>query len=61
MQIWLKKYFLHELLLFFVRLLCSISFCFGPFEMRQFKNNCSGLKTDWGLPPAAAIYGMCIM
>ena len=23
----------------FVRLLCSINFCFGPVEMRQFKNN----------------------
>ena len=26
--------------------------------MRPFKNNCSGLKIDWGSPPAAAIYGM---
>ena len=24
--------------------------------MRQFKNNCSGLKIDWGSPPGAAIY-----
>ena len=29
--------------------------------MRQFKNNCSGLKIDWGFPPVAAIYGMHIM
>ena len=43
-----------------MRLLCSISFCFGPFELRQFKSNCSGLKTDWGSPSAAAIYGMRI-
>ena len=26
-------------ILSYVRLLCSINFCFGPFEMRQFKNN----------------------
>jgi len=51
---------LHEFLLFYVRLLCSINFCFGPVEMRQFKNNCSGLKIDWGSPPGAAIYGMRI-
>ena len=43
-----------------MRLLCSINFCFGPVEMRQFKNNCSGLKIDWGSPPGAAIYGMHI-
>ena len=31
-------------------------------EMWQFKNNCSGLKIDWGSPPTprAAIYGMHI-
>ena len=40
-------FFLHEFLLFYVRLLCSINFCFGPVEMRQFKNKCSGLKIDW--------------
>ena len=44
-----KSFFLHEFLLFYVRLLCSINFCFGPVEMRQFKNNCSGLKIDWDL------------
>ena len=38
-------------LLFYVRLLCSINFGFGPVEMRQFKNNCSGLKIGWGSPP----------
>ena len=43
-----------------MRLLCSISFCFGPVEMRQFKNNCGGLKIDCGSPPGAAIYGMRI-
>ena len=43
-----------------MRLLCSINFCFGSVEMRQFKNNCSGLKIDWGSPPVAAIYGMRI-
>ena len=53
-----KKDFLHEFVLFYVRLLCSINFCFGPVEMRQF--NCSGLKIDWGSPPGAAIYGMRI-
>ena len=40
MQIWLKNE-LHEFLLFYVRLLCSINFRFGPFEIRQFKPNCS--------------------
>ncbi len=49
-----KKLFLHECLLFYVRLLCSINFCFGPVEMRQFKNNCSGLKIDWGSPPGCS-------
>ena len=39
-----KKLFLHGFLLFYVRLLRSFNFCFGPFELRQFKNNCSGLK-----------------
>ena len=48
-------------LLFYVRLLCSFNFYFGPVEMRQFKNDCSGLKIDWGSPPGAAIYGMHIM
>jgi len=41
-----KEDFLHELLLFYVRLLCSINFCFGPVELRQFQNNCSDLKID---------------
>ena len=36
--------------LFYMRLLCSIDFCFGPFEMRQFKHNGNGLKIDWDLP-----------
>ena len=36
--------------LFYMRLLCSINFCFGPFEMRQFKHNGNGLKIDWDLP-----------
>ena len=42
-----KNDFLHEFLPFYVRLLCSINFCFGSLEMRQFKNNCIGLKIDW--------------
>ena len=37
-----------------MRLLCSINFCFGPVEMRKFKNNCSGLKIDWGSPPGCS-------
>ena len=36
--------------LFYVRSLCSINFCSGSVEMRQFKNNCSGLKIDRGSP-----------
>ena len=36
---------------YYVRLLCSINFCFGPVEMRQVKNNCSGLNIDWDPPP----------
>jgi len=43
-----------------VQLLRAINFCFGPVEMQQFKNNCCGLKIDWGSPPGAAIYGMRI-
>ena len=49
-----KMIFLHEFLLFYVRLLCSINFCFGPVEMQQFKNNCSGLKIDLGSPPGCS-------
>ena len=60
MQILLNKLFLHEMLLFYVRLLCSINFCCGPVEMRQFKTNSSGLKIDWGSHPSAATYGMRI-
>ena len=37
-------------LLFYVRFSCSINFCFGPLEIRQFKNNCSGINIDWGSP-----------
>ena len=55
MQIWLKKDCLHEFLLFYVRLSCSINLYFGPVEMRQFQNNCSGLKIDWGSPRGAGI------
>ena len=29
-----KRFFVHEVLLFYVRLLCSMNFCFGPVEMR---------------------------
>ena len=50
MQIWLKNNFLHEFLLFYIRFFCSINFCFGPFEIPQFKTNCSVLKIDWDLP-----------
>ena len=32
----------------------DINFCFGPVEIRQFKNNCSGLKIDWDLPPGCS-------
>ena len=30
-----------------VQFFCSIN-SFGPFKIRQFKTNCSGLKLDWG-------------
>ena len=46
MQIWLKKYFLHEFLLFYVQFFWSINFCFGPFDIHQFKTNCSVLKIE---------------
>ena len=49
-----KNDFLHAFLLFYVRLLCSINFCFGLVEMRQFRNKCSGLKIDWGSPPGCS-------
>ena len=47
---------MHEFLLFYVRLLCSINFCVGPVEIQQFKNNCNGLKIDWGSPPPGCSY-----
>ena len=53
-QIWLKNNFQHEFLLFYVQLLCAINFCFGPVEMWLFKNNCCGLKIDWGSPPGCS-------
>ena len=57
----LKTIFLHEVLLFYVRFFCSINFCFGPFEIRQFKTNCSVLINRLGISPrGAANYGMCI-
>ena len=59
MQIWLKTT-IFCMNCYYVRLLCSINFCFGPVDIRQFTNNCSGLKIDWGSPPGAAIYGMHI-
>ena len=37
-----------------MRLLCSINFCFGPVEMRQFKSNCSDLKINWGSTPGCS-------
>ena len=43
-------YICMNLLLFYVWLLWSINFCFGPVEIRQFKNNFNGLKIDWGSP-----------
>ena len=49
---------LHEYLLLYVRLLCNINFCFGPVEMRKFKNNCSGLKIDWGSLPGCNYFEM---
>ena len=36
-----------------MRLLRSVNFCFGPVEMRQFKN-CSGLKIDWESLPGCS-------
>ena len=56
-----KKIILHEFLLFYERLLCSINFCFGPVEMRQFKNNCSGLKIDWGSPHGVHLFTECVL
>ena len=35
-------------------LLCSIHFCFGSVEMREFKNNCNGLNIDLGSPPGCS-------
>ena len=52
-------FFWHECLLFYVRLLCSINFCFGPVEIQQFKNNCSGLKIDWG--PPMQLFTECVL
>ena len=42
--------FLHQLLLFYVQFFCSINFCIGPIEIRQFKTNYGGRKLDWGSP-----------
>ena len=37
---------LHEFFLFYVRFWGSINFCFGRFEIWQFRNR-SGIKIDW--------------
>ena len=43
-----------------MRLLCSINFCFGPFELRQFKNNCSGLKIG-AIFPRLQLFTECVL
>ena len=52
MLIWLKQIFRFFIVL--CVLLCSINFCFGSFEMCQFKNSCCGLKINWGSPPGCS-------
>ena len=44
-----------------MRFLCSINFCFGRVEMRQFKNKCSGLKMDWRSPPRLQLFTECVL
>ena len=61
MQICLKND-LREFLLFYVRFFCSINFCFGLFELCQFKTNCSVLiKIDWGYPYRVQLFTECVL
>ena len=46
-------------LLFYVQIFCSINFCFGPFEIYQFKTNCSVLKFDWESPHMVQLFTEC--
>ena len=51
MQMWLKKIGMNFYCFRFInKQTKSINFTFGTFEIRQFKTNCSGLKTNWGSP-----------
>ena len=52
---------LHEYLLFYVRFFCGIHFCICPFEIRQFKTNCSVLKIGWGSLHAMYLFTECVL
>ena len=45
----------------YVQFFCSINFCSGPFEIRQFKTNCSVLKIDWGSPHMVQLFTECVL
>ena len=34
---------------------------FGPFEICQFKTNCSGLQIDWGSPSRVQLFTECVL
>ena len=53
--------FFVEVLFFYVRFFCSINFCFGPFEIRQFKTNYNVLKIDWGSLHMVQLFPECIL
>ena len=44
-----------------IKKICSINFCFGYFEKRHFKTNCSGLKIDWGSPNRVELFTECAL
>ena len=53
-RFWTRIFVLGEIFL-------SIHFCFGPFEKRQFKANCSGLNIDWRSPNGVQLFAECVL
>ena len=62
-----KNEFWHEFVLYFVvadfwlRFFCIINFRFVPFEVRQFKTSCNGLKIDCGSPHGVQLFTECVL
>ena len=56
-----RRFFCMNFYCFMCDYYVDMNFCFGPVEIRQFKNNCSGLKIDWGSPPRVQLFTECVL